>query len=422
MRMRQPPVLNGRQPRMCFEVAYHQTVIREVKGGGYLSDAVVGISKAQLQPGDNIFVDHHLRRLARLPLYEDGKILAGDAEPVGIVLNILRLHEVMLEDVHKPGKEFIGALRVNIGVAQFRMLAEEIGKAQKEALQLQGDDLISHATAVSGEEMLQDGEHGADDVCYNLPLPAKSVVSQREIDALFYMQTRHPQHIVAIDQHYTMKIFNRFAALLSRGAVTQQQYDNAKTRYEQAHSRWMAARARLTQASASRTATAGVAGEQRYRLGQSRAGESVADAQLNLARLNLSYTVITAPCDGYVGRKDIFVGQLVQPGQLLTRVIDDAEVWVIANYRESQMKHVTNGEAVTFTCDAVPGVTFNGRVKSISAASGAAYAGQPVDNATGNFVKVEQRVPVRIELTRDNKAADIRKLLSGLNVETEVHY
>ena len=63
-----PSVLNGRQPRMCFEVAYHQTVIREVKGGGYLSDAVVGISKAQLQPGDNIFVDHHLRRLARLPL------------------------------------------------------------------------------------------------------------------------------------------------------------------------------------------------------------------------------------------------------------------------------------------------------------------------------------------------------------------
>ena len=99
------------------------------------------------------------------------------------------------------------------------------------------------------------------------------------------------------DMDNAKKDFNRFAALLSRGAVTQQQYDNAKTRYEQAHSRWIAARARLTQASTSRTATAGVAGDQRYRLGQSRAGESVADAQLNLARLNLSYTVITAPCD-----------------------------------------------------------------------------------------------------------------------------
>ena len=204
--MRQPPILDGRHPGMRFEVAYHQTVIRKMKSGGYLADTVIGISQTQLQSGDNIFVDHHLRRFARLPLYEDGKILAGDAEPVGIVLNILRLHEVMLEDVHKPGKEFIGALRVDIRVAPFRMLPEEIGETQEEALQLQGDDLISHATAVSGEEMLQDGEHGSDNVRYNLTLPAKSVVSQREIDALFYMQTRHPQHIVAIDQRYAMKI------------------------------------------------------------------------------------------------------------------------------------------------------------------------------------------------------------------------
>lgn len=205
--MRQPPVLNRRQPRMRFEVAYHQTVIRKMKSGGYLADTVIGISQTQLQSGDNIFVDHHLWCLARLPLYEDGKILAGDAEPVGIVLNILRLHEVMLEDVHKPGKEFIGALRVDIRVAPFRMLPEEIGETQEEALQLQRYDLIGHATAVSGEEMLQDGEHGSDNIRYNLLLPAKPVVSQREIDALFYMQTRHPQHIVAIDQRYAMKIF-----------------------------------------------------------------------------------------------------------------------------------------------------------------------------------------------------------------------
>ena len=204
--MRQPPVLNRRHPRMRFEVAYHQTVIRKMKSGGYLADTVIGISQTQLQSGDNIFVDHHLRRFARLPLYEDGKILAGDAEPVSIVLNILRLHEVMLEDVHKPGKELIGSLRVNIGMAQFRMLPQEIGETQKEALQLQGDDLISHATAVGGEEMLQDGEHGSDNIRYNLTLPAKPVVSQREIDALFYMQTRHPQHIVAIDQRYAMKV------------------------------------------------------------------------------------------------------------------------------------------------------------------------------------------------------------------------
>lgn len=218
------------------------------------------------------------------------------------------------------------------------------------------------------------------------------------------------------------KDYDRFAALLKKGAVTQQQFDNVKTLYEQARSRYQGAVARLSQASAARQATAVVKGEQAQRLGQSRAGESVAQAQLNLARLNLSYTVITAPCDGYVGRKDIYVGQLVQPGQLLVNVIDRGSVWVIANYRETQMEHIRPGASVTFTVDAVPGVTFHGKVGRISAASGAAYSNMPVDNSTGNFVKVEQRVPVRVELTRDNRAADINRLLSGLNVECKVDY
>lgn len=216
--------------------------------------------------------------------------------------------------------------------------------------------------------------------------------------------------------------YDRYAALLAKGAVTPQQYDNAKTRYEESRSRWQAAQARLSQAAASRTATASVSGEQSQRLGQSHAGESVAEAQLNLARLNLSYTVITAPCDGYVGRKNIYVGQLVQPGQLMVNIVDQNSVWVIANYRESQLRHIKNGAPVSFTCDAIPGITYQGKVVAVSSASGAAMDNIPVDNATGNFVKVEQRIPVRIELTGDNKAEDIKKLLSGLNVETEVKY
>lgn len=216
--------------------------------------------------------------------------------------------------------------------------------------------------------------------------------------------------------------YDRFKALLAKGAVTQQQFDHAKTQYEQARSRWQAARARMAQATASRVATASVTGEQHQRLGQSRAGESVAEAQLHLAQLNLGYTVITAPCDGYVGRKNIYTGQLVQPGQLMVDIVDDSQVWVIANYRESQLHHIRVGADVTFECDAVPGVTYQGRVVAMSAASGAGMDHIPVDNATGNFVKVEQRVPVRIELTADNNAADVKRLLSGLNVETRVKY
>lgn len=218
------------------------------------------------------------------------------------------------------------------------------------------------------------------------------------------------------------KDYDRFTALLKKNAVTQQQFDNVKTQYEQAKSRYEAAMARYSQASASRKATAVVKAEQHHRLGQSAAGESVAEARLNLARLNLSYTIITAPCDGYVGRKQIYEGQLVQPGQLLVDIVDQSSVWVTANYRETQMRHIKVGMPVDFTADAIPGVTFHGTVQSISSASGATYSNVPVDNATGNFVKVEQRVPVRIELTKDNDAGDVKRLLSGLNVECEVDY
>jgi membrane fusion protein (multidrug efflux system) len=148
----------------------------------------------------------------------------------------------------------------------------------------------------------------------------------------------------------------------------------------------------------------------------------VAEAAVNLARLNLSYTVIVATCDGVMSRKDIHVGQLVQPGQQLASIVDDHQVWVVANYRETQMKHIAVGNKVSIEADAIPGVKYIGEVESIAGGTGSAFSHIPVDNATGNFVKVEQRVPVRIRLTDDNNAEDIQKLLAGLNVETEVMY
>lgn len=216
-----------------------------------------------------------------------------------------------------------------------------------------------------------------------------------------------------VDMMNAKQDFDRFAALMKKDAVTRQQYDNAYARY-------MAAKARYEQASGRRQSAASVREVQTHQLGGSKAGESVAEAQLNLARLNLSYTVIVATCDGVMGRKDIHVGQLVQPGQMLARIVDDNEVWVVANYRETQMEHITVGKDVEFTADAVPGVVFHGKVEALSAAAGSAYSMIPVDNATGNFVKVEQRVPVRIALTDDNDPEKVALLRAGLNVETEV--
>lgn len=206
----------------------------------------------------------------------------------------------------------------------------------------------------------------------------------------------------------------RYEKLLKEDAVTRQQYDNVKTAYQ-------TAKARYEQASRARRSTSLVKNEQTRRLTQNEASVRLAQASLDLARLNLSYTVITATCDGMTGRKNIHEGQLVQPGQTMVDIVDGTDLWVVANYRETQLPDIHEGAEVTMTADAVPGVTYRGVVESISDATGAAFSLIPQDNATGNFVKVEQRVPVRIRL-EGNSEADMKKLRAGFNVECKVKH
>lgn len=199
----------------------------------------------------------------------------------------------------------------------------------------------------------------------------------------------------------------RYAQLLKSDAVTQQQYDKVHTAY-------LEAQARYEQAVRSRGTLAKTETEQGHRLTQNQAAVKVARAQIQLAKLNLSYTVIVATADGVVGKKDIHVGQLVQPGQTMASIVDNSELWVVANYRETQLPNIHVGSKVNITVDAVPGVAFKGTVERISDATGSAYSMIPQDNATGNFVKVEQRIPVRIHLDADKKAQG--KLRAGMNV------
>lgn len=206
----------------------------------------------------------------------------------------------------------------------------------------------------------------------------------------------------------------RYKKLLEQDAVTKQQYDNVKTAYD-------AINARYEQALRTRHSTSLSKNEQTHRLGQNEAAVRLAQAAVDLAKLNLSYTVIVATCDGVTGRKDIHEGQLVQPGQTMVDIVDDGELWVVANYRETQLPNIKDGASVTFTADAVPGVEYKGVVESLSDATGAAFSLIPQDNATGNFVKVEQRVPVRIRL-HGNDTADVRRLRAGFNVECKVKY
>ena len=206
----------------------------------------------------------------------------------------------------------------------------------------------------------------------------------------------------------------RFQKLLVQQSVTQQQADNIHTAY-------LAAKARYEAANRQRHSQTLVRSEQGHHLQQREAAIEVARAQLDLARLNLSYTVITATADGVLGRKDIHEGQLVQPGQTMVDIVAGNELWVVANYRETQLPHIAVGARVRISADAVPDVEYVGVVERISDATGNAYSLIPQDNATGNFVKVEQRVPVRISL-EGNRPEDLQKLRAGLNVECEIKY
>lgn len=209
--------------------------------------------------------------------------------------------------------------------------------------------------------------------------------------------------------------FARYEKLMAQEAVTRQQYEVARTDY-------LAKKARYEMLARQRSATSSVVTETRQRIAQNEAGIELAKALLETAELNLSYCVIVAPCDGYASRKEIQVGQLVQPGQTLLDVVDSADIWVTANYKETQLRHIASGSEVRIKVDAIPGVTFSGKVVSLSKATGAALSVLPQDNSAGNFVKVRQRVPVRIEFTDGNAKADMEKLRAGMNVECEVRY
>ena len=157
---------------------------------------------------------------------------------------------------------------------------------------------------------------------------------------------------------------------------------------------------------------------------QAEAGLSVRDgnnarilqrrAQMDEARLQLSYTKIFAPRDGYITSKSIEPGTNIQAGQSLMALVPLQDAWITANYKESQLTHIRPGQKVEFTVDAYPGRSFKGSVDSIMAGTGAAFSLLPPENATGNYVKVVQRIPVKIAI--DNTSDPEHLLRDGMSV------
>ncbi|HEY9628653.1 MAG TPA: HlyD family secretion protein [Coleofasciculaceae cyanobacterium] len=215
--------------------------------------------------------------------------------------------------------------------------------------------------------------------------------------------------------------YNRYQALYQAGAVAKQQLDSAKAAYDvavaqrdvaqqgvsQARSKVAQAEEGVTSAQAQLAASQGglqkaQAGGVQTQVNKSQyeaANAEIAQAQASLAaaQLQLAYTRITAPAAGHIGHKTAEVGNSVQAGQPLMAIVGD-ELWVIANFKETQVSHMHPGDPVEVDLDAFPDHKFTGRVNSLSPASGSQFSLLPPDNATGNFTKVVQRIPVKVVL------------------------
>jgi len=193
--------------------------------------------------------------------------------------------------------------------------------------------------------------------------------------------------------------------------------DAAQAAYDSQNAQLNAARADAQGSTAQRGVTAGKVEGARAQLEVLKATLTAREADLDNARLQLGYCAIKAPADGVTGRRNAEVGQQVSPGQPLGAVVDTKDIWISANFKETQLADIRTGQKVKIKVDAYPGTRFEGTVESIADATGAQFTLLPPDNATGNFVKVTQRVPVRIKLIEP--PAD-HPLSIGMNVTVNV--
>lgn len=170
--------------------------------------------------------------------------------------------------------------------------------------------------------------------------------------------------------------YRRFARLLKEESVPEQQYEQAKASYEAAQARYQALLEQRKAAQSQFTETT-------RRTTSAEAAILSKEASLDLARLNLSYTVLTAPYDGYMGRRTLEPGQYVQAGQTISYLVRNTDKWVTANYKETQIIHIYIGQEVRIKVDALPGKVFHGTVTAISEATGSKYSLVPTDNSAG---------------------------------------
>jgi membrane fusion protein (multidrug efflux system) len=208
------------------------------------------------------------------------------------------------------------------------------------------------------------------------------------------------------EEDLAQKEMQRYESLLKKDAVSQNQYDQMKSRWQVTVARRKAAAAAIDEAEAAIKAIKAKYATQSFKIKE-------AQATKNLAERDLTRTVVIAPISGRIGMKNVDPGKYVMPGQTLLSIVKE-DIWVIANFKETQITKMAVGQPVEIKVDAYPSIKFSGHVDSLQPGTGSVFSLLPPENATGNFVKVVQRVPVKIVI--DFKFDPKHPLWPGLSV------
>lgn len=218
----------------------------------------------------------------------------------------------------------------------------------------------------------------------------------------------------------TTQDYERYANLIKDHSITQQQYEQALAAKQTAEKQLAILQEQKKQAAQQTNAVAVQSSATASQINIAEATIKQKQVEVDAAKLNLTYTVITAPQDGLVSKVNVNPGQIVQPGQPLFSIVHSEAVWIVANFKETQLNKMTVGQRVIVEADAFPKHKFQATLSSFSPATGSTFALLPADNASGNFVKTVQRIPVKIEFTEASDSL-IKKLRPGMNVLVDVH-
>ncbi|HSV10142.1 MAG TPA: HlyD family secretion protein [Hanamia sp.] len=218
----------------------------------------------------------------------------------------------------------------------------------------------------------------------------------------------------------TTQDFNRYQNLIQDHSITQQQFEQAQAAKDLAEKQLEILQQQKKQASTQTGVVASQSNATAQSIDVAQAVVKQREVEVEEAKLKLSYTVLTAPESGKVSRVNVQEGQLLQVGQSTFNIVHSNDLWVVANFKETQYRKMEIGQKVIVHADAFPNHDFQAVLSSFSPATGAKFSLLPPDNASGNFVKVVQRLPVKIEFT-DKSDTLLNRLRPGMNVDVDVH-